>query len=141
MRRALAGTLLFVAFGLCTEIVFTGLSEGPRGSFRGTVSLLMVPVYAVAWALLGPGLRALRTAGLYAPQWRLPLTVLAIYAVEWSFGAAYAAAGLYPWHYRHGWASDFSDGHVTLLYLPFWLVFAAILPPVHRWIRAAVRAV
>ena len=73
---------------------------------------------------------------LDAPLWRLPLTVLAIYAVEWSFGAAYAALGLWPWHYEHGWASDFSGGHITLLYLPGWVLFAWGLLPVWRAVRA-----
>ncbi|HKJ23929.1 MAG TPA: hypothetical protein VKB65_03850 [Myxococcota bacterium] len=137
LRTELAAVALFVAFGLCVEIVFTGLAEGAGGSFRGQVSLLMIPVYAVAWALLGPGLRALRGLGLDAARWRLPITVVAIYAVEWSFGTLYAEMGLWPWRYSHDWASDFSGGHVTLLYLPFWLGFAALLPPVHRAIRAA----
>lgn len=137
VRTELAALGLFVAFGLCTEIVFTGLAEGVGGSFRGQVSLLMIPVYAVAWILLGPALRGLRAIGWSDAARRLPLTVLAIYAVEWSFGAFYAEMGLWPWRYTHGWASEFSDGHVTLLYLPFWLGFAALLPPVHRAIRAA----
>lgn len=137
LRAELAALGLFVAFGLCVEIVFTGLSQGAGGSFRGQVSLLMVPVYALAWLLLGPGLRALRGLGLDAPRWRIPITVLVIYAVEWSFGAFYAEMGLWPWRYSHGWASDFSEGHVTLLYAPFWLGFAALLPRVHRAIRAA----
>lgn len=140
MRPWLVGMCLFVAFGLCVEIAFTGIGEGFGGSFRGTVSLLMVPVYAVAWGLLGPGLRGLRAAGLAAAVYRLPITVLVIYTVEWGFGAAYAAAGLWPWRYVHGWASDFSDGHITLLYLPFWFGFAALLPPVHRQIVALARA-
>jgi hypothetical protein len=137
VRTELAALALFVAFGLCVEILFTGLAEGVGGSFRGQVSLLMIPVYAVAWLLLGPALRGLRAIGWSGAPRRLPLTVLAIYAVEWSFGALYADMGLWPWRYAHGWASDFSNGHVTLLYAPFWLVFAALLPPVHRAIRAA----
>ena len=137
VRAELAATALFVAFGLCVEIVFTGLSEGAGGSFRGQVSLLMVPVYIVAWLLLGPGLALLRTLSLDGFLVRLPLTVLVVYGIEWAFGAFYWEVGLRPWHYQHGWASDFSGGHITLLYAPFWFVFAALLPPVHRAIRAA----
>jgi hypothetical protein len=137
VRTELAALALFVTFGLGVEVVFTGLAEGTGGSFRGQVSLLMVPVYAVAWLLLGPALRGLRALSLDDARWRLPITVAAIYAVEWSFGAFYAEMGLWPWRYDHGWASEFSGGHVTLLYLPFWLGLAALLPPVHRAVRAA----
>lgn len=131
---ALTRTVLFIAFGLCTEIVFTGVSAGFGGNFRGEVSLLMIPVYALAWAVLGPGLALLKRLGFDGAAVRLPLTVVAIYAIEWAFGAAYATAGLWPWHYEHGWASDFSNGHITLLYAPFWLVFAAVLPKVRELI-------
>lgn len=137
LRAWLQGMVLFVAFGLCTEILFTGVGEGLGGSLRGSVSLLMVPIYALGWALLGPALQAMRAVGLGTAP-RLAITVLAIYAIEWSFGAGYAAAGLWPWRYAHGWASDWSGGHVTLFYLPFWLVFAAALPPVHAAIRSLV---
>lgn len=135
LRRQLWGGLLFVAFGLCTEIVFSGVLAGWAGAFEGEVSLLMVPVYALAWLVLGPLLAALARAGIDRPAVRLPLLVAGIYAVEWTFGAAYASVGLHPWHYDHGWASAWSGGHVTLLYLPAWCVFAVLLPPVHRTLR------
>ena len=129
------GCALFSAFGLCCELVFTGLKQGFAGSFLGEVSLLMIPVYSFAYLGMGPALRLLERHGAMGPARRLPLTVIAIYAVEWSFGAAYRALGLSPWHYDHGWASDFSGGHITLYYLPAWLVFAWLLVPVWRRVR------
>jgi len=133
----LVGALLFSMFGLCVEVAFTGLKAGVGGSFIGGVSLLMVPVYALAYLLIGPLLRLARRRDLMRPLLRIPLTVAGIYAIEWSFGAAYQSLGLRPWHYQHGWASDFSGGHITLLYAPFWALFAAILVPVHRAVQDA----
>ena len=140
MRRTAFGCLGFVLFGLGTEIAFTGLWAGIDGSFRGAVSLCMVPVYALAYAAGRPLLTRLRTHGLDRLAVTLPATVLLIYGIEYLSGSAYAALGLVPWHYEHGWASDFSSGHVTLLYLPFWAAFAAILPFVIDRIDIAARA-
>lgn len=140
MLRLAFGCLGFVLFGLATEIVFTGLHAGAAESFRGAVSLCMVPVYALAYAIGRPLLAALRRAGLGRRAIAIPLTVVLIYAIEYASGSAYAALGLTPWHYEHGWASDFASGHVTLLYLPFWIVFAAILPAVIDRIDVAAAA-
>ena len=63
---------------------------------------------------------------------------MVIYAIEWNWSALYAALGLHPWHYEHGWASDFSGGHITLLYLPAWLVFGLRVVPVWEAIRSGV---
>jgi hypothetical protein len=134
--RLLLGPLLFCAFGLCTEIAFTGLAAGVADSFRGQVSLLMIPVYAFVYVVIGPLLTAADRLGLDSTWRRLPAVVVAIYAIEWSWGALYASLGLQPWHYDHGWASDFSSGHITLLYLPAWLVFGLVVIPVWRAIRS-----
>jgi hypothetical protein len=135
------GALFFGMFGLCTEIVFTGLAAGWAGSFRGTVSLLMIPVYALAYVLLVAAVPRLEALGMDRAPVRIPILVLAIYAVEWAAGAAYAAIGLTPWHYEHGWASDWSGGYVTLYYLPAWIVFAFLLLPASRLVaRLALAA-
>jgi hypothetical protein len=97
----------------------------------------MIPVYAFAYAIGRPLLAALRAGGLDRRAIAIPLTVGLIYAIEYASGSAYAALGLAPWHYEHGWASEFASGRVTLLYLPFWAVFAAILPTVIGRIDAA----
>jgi hypothetical protein len=128
--------VLFSAFGLCTEIVFTGVFAWTGGSFLGHVSLLMIPVYALTFFLLGPLLAAVERFRLGLRGY-LPLAVLVIYAIEWSSGIFYRWLGFEPWHYDHGWASEFSSGHITLYYLPAWLIFALIVPPVWRIIRAA----
>jgi hypothetical protein len=130
------GAVLFAAFGLCTEIVFTGVKAWTGESFLGHVSLLMVPVYALTFLLLGPLLSAAERFRLGLRGY-LPLAVLAIYAIEWSSGAFYRWLGFEPWHYDHGWASAFSGGNITLYYLPAWLVFALIVPPVWRIATAA----
>ncbi len=129
------GGALFTVFGLGTELVFTGVSAGWSGSFRGHVSLLMIPVYVFAFFLAPPLLAALERRGWQRPAIRLPATVLLIYAIEWGWGAGYGAIGLTPWHYDHGWASDFSGGRITLYYAPAWLVFAFLVVPVIRTIQ------
>jgi len=119
-------------FGLCTEIAFTGLWARWEGSFRGEVSLLMVPVYALAYVLLVTLRPRFEAGALAHPLPRTALLVLGIYAIEWAAGAAYAAIGLTPWHYDHGWVSNWSGGHVTLYYLPAWVLVALLLVPVAK---------
>lgn len=131
----IAAAGLFAVFGLLVELVFTGVFSGFSGSFLGHVSLLMVPVYATAYFAMGPLLGLLARLDWDTLPIRLPLAVLVIYTFEWSFGAAYRAMGLQPWYYDHGWASDFSDGNITLYYLPAWLVFAWIVVPARRAVR------
>lgn len=130
--EGLCGALLFAGFGLVCEIVFTGAFAAWSGSFKGHVSLLMIPVYMFAYAIGRPLLAALARAGRDRLAVRIPLTVVLIYAIEWIAGALYHAIGLDPWRYEHGWASDFSDGNITLYWLPAWIVFAWIVAPVVR---------
>lgn len=134
--QLVVATALFSIFGLMVELFFTGFSSGLSDSFLGHVSLLMIPVYAAAFLVIEPLVGALSRLQLDAPRYRIPLTVGAIYVFEWSFGAGYAALGLEPWHYDHGWASDFSSGHITLFYLPAWIVFAWLVLPAARMARA-----
>lgn len=132
---SVVGALLFAAFGVCTEIVFTGVWAGADASFKGQVSLLMVPVYVTAYLLIGPLLRFAGARGVTS-RWKLvPFGVLVVYALEWSFGAFYQELGFRPWRYDHGWASDFSGGHITLYYAPAWCLFVLIAVPVYRAIR------
>lgn len=134
--RTLSGAVLFSMCGLCMELLFTGLWAGWGGSFLGQVSLLMIPVYALAYFGVGLLMRASERAGIDQRLLRVAVIVAAVYAIEWGAGAAYRAAGLAPWHYDHGWASDFSGGNITLYYLPFWILFALLVVPVWRLARA-----
>ncbi len=147
-----AAALLFVGFGLCTEIVFTGLAGAWEGSFRGQVSLLMVPVYALAYFAIGAALWALEQVGAKHLAVRVAAGVTMVYAIEWSFGLLFGSLGLRPWHYEHGWASDFSGGWITLYYLPAWALFvvlaervwriaSTVAPHVDEAIRHEVRAI
>lgn len=139
--RGLVAALLFSAFGLCVEVLFTGLKSGLRGDLMGTVSLLMVPVYSSAYVLIGAVLHLGWWKDLPATL-RVAITVVAIYTIEWGFGVTYHALGFEPWRYDHGAASEFSGGHVTLLYLPFWCIFALVVIPARRFARdAAARIV
>ncbi|MGH0033509.1 MAG: hypothetical protein ACQGVK_00635 [Myxococcota bacterium] len=123
---------MFVAFGLCTELCFTGVSASWAGSFRGQVSLLMVPVYLLAYVAIGPALSQLERRGWTRLTTRVGLGVALVYGFEWSFGLLYGALGLRPWHYDHGWASDFSGGCITLYYLPAWALFVLLAERVWR---------
>jgi hypothetical protein len=127
---------LFSTFGLLVELTFTGVWAGLGESFRGHVSLLMIPVYTAAFLAIEPLMGILARLDWTAPRYRIPLTIIVIYAFEWVFGAGYEAVGLRPWHYEHGWASDFSGGHITLYYLPGWFVFAWMVLPAERMARA-----
>lgn len=135
LKRLFWGAVLFAMFGLCVEIAFTGLDAGFAGSFRGHVSLLMIPVYALAFAIAGPVYRFFDRRRWYALTIRVPIVVAIIYAIEWASGAFYARLGLWPWRYEHGWASDFSNGHVTLWWLPAWIAFALALEVVYRMVE------
>ena len=45
------GMLLFSVFGLTIETIFTGFFASWGGSFKGEVSLLMIPVYSLAYII------------------------------------------------------------------------------------------
>ena len=133
--QLITGMLLFSVFGLMVETVFTGLFAAWSGSFKGGVSLLMIPVYSLSYLIGIKVLPLVENTLLFKVQFRLPLIVLVVYSIEWIFGAAYQTIGLLPWHYDHGWASNFSNGNITLLYLPAWLFFALIVVPAIRIIQ------
>lgn len=126
----ITGMLLFSVFGLTVETIFTGVAAAWDGSFKGGVSLLMIPVYSLSYCLGIYALPYIENTFVFKPVFRLPLLVLVIYSIEWGFGFFYKSIGLKPWHYEHGWASDFSDGNITLYFLPAWLVFSLIVIPV-----------
>lgn len=96
----------------------------------------MVPVYALAYVVIGFVLAALERRGMPGLTGRILLGVLLIYTLEWGFGLAYGAMTLRPWHYAHGWASDFSGGLVTLYYLPAWALFVVVAERVWRIVSA-----
>lgn len=129
------GMLLFSVFGLMVETVFTGVFASWAGSFKGGVSLLMIPVYSLSYCIGIFSLPYIEKTQLYNLTYRLPLIVLTVYIIEWIFGAFYKMIGLLPWHYEHGWASDFSNGNITLYFLPAWLLFAFIVVPVIKIIQ------
>lgn len=131
----LTGALLFSVFGLMTETVFTGLAAFWAGSFKGSVSLLMIPVYCFSYLLANWLLPKVEHTVFFKLPIRVPAIVITIYIIEWGFGAAYKAIGLVPWHYQHAWASDFSNGNITLYFLPAWIGFALIVIPVIRIIK------
>lgn len=132
------GALLFAMIGLLAEVAFTGLGAGASGSFRGHVSLLMIPVYVFAYLLAGPVQSLFDLLGWRSAALRIPFIILVIYGIEWSFGAFYQSIGLRPWHYDHGWASEFSNGNITLYWLPVWTVFALCVYPVVRAVDAVI---
>lgn len=135
-REQILATGLAVCAGLLVEVVITGLIAGIRGNLIGHVSLLMSPVYAVALHLVEPIRHGLRRHGLFGPRVRIPIVVLVIYGIEWASGAVYRSIGLEPWRYDHGMASEFSDGLITLWYIPLWLCLAASVFAIERTIRS-----
>lgn len=134
-KELITGMLLFSVFGLMVETTFTGLSAAWSGSFKGGVSLLMIPVYCLSYFIGIKALPLIENTTLYRWYFRLPLIVVTVYSIEWSFGALYQSVGLHPWHYNHGWASEFSNGNITLYFLPAWLFFALIVVPAIRIVR------
>lgn len=131
----LCGALLFSVFGLMVETLFTGFAAAWNGSFKGGVSLLMIPVYSLSYCLGIYVLPYIEKSILFKLPYRLPLIVVTIYTIEWIFGAFYKSISLTPWHYEHGWASDFSNGNITLYFLPAWLLFSLIVVPAIKVIQ------
>jgi|SRR6185436_7993490 len=123
----LAGAAHFSGFCLCNEIVFTGISEWIQGSFKGSVSLLMVPVYLASFTIISSGIYQYLKKHIINMFVRAIFIVMIIYTVEYLSGTLYFALGLEPWRYHHGWASDFSNGAITLYYAPAWYVFSFIV--------------
>jgi len=134
-KELFTGMLLFSVFGMMVETTFTGIAAFWDGSFKGSVSLLMIPVYSFAYFLGVYTLPYIQNTRLFEWQIRLPLIVLVVYAIEWVAGAFYQTIGLLPWHYNHGWASNFSNGNITLYFLPAWFLFAVIVVPAIRIIE------
>ena len=134
-QELITGMLLFSVFGLMVETVFTGVLASWSGSFKGGVSLLMIPVYSLSYCLGVYSFKHLEKTILFKVYFRLPLIVITVYMIEWGFGAFYKSINLAPWHYEHGWASDFSNGNITLYFLPAWLIFAFIVIPVIKIIN------
>lgn len=130
------GALLFSVFGLMVETLFTGVAAFWQGSFKGGVSLLMIPVYCFSYLLAIWLLPKVEQSVFFKLPLRITGIIIIIYIIEWGFGAAYKSIGLVPWHYEHGWASDFSNGNITLYFLPAWIAFAIIVIPVIRIIKA-----
>lgn len=120
------GCILFSMYGLVNEIIFTGIfSWFP--TLKGTVSLLMIPVYSVSYLLLVSNIYKKLTRFAENIFLRSFFVVLIVYFVEYIFGNVYFFMGFNPWKYHHGWASEFSNGAITLYYLPFWYIFAFIV--------------
>jgi hypothetical protein len=134
-NELIVGMFLFSVFGLMVETLFTGILAAWSGSFKGGVSLLMIPVYSLSYCLGFYSLEYIEKTILFRVYFRLPMIVIVVYIIEWVFGAFYKSIGLLPWHYQHGWASDFSNGNITLYFLPAWLLFAFIVVPVIKIIR------
>lgn len=128
-NELITGMLLFSVFGLMVEITFTGLAAFWSGSFKGSVSLLMIPVYSFAYFLGIKILPIIKNTIFYKWYFRLPGIVVIVYMIEWVSGSFYQSIGLRPWYYNHGWASNFSNGNITLYFLPAWLLFAIIVVP------------
>lgn len=134
-NELITGMLLFSVFGLMVELTFTGLGAFWSGSFKGGVSLLMIPIYSFSYYLGIKILPIIENTDFYKWYIRLPGIVLIVYAIEWVSGAFYQSTGLLPWHYKHGWASDFSNGNITLYFLPAWFLFALIVIPAIRIVQ------
>lgn len=128
-KVVVVGMLLFSIFGLMIETTFTGLGAWWSGSFKGGVSLLMIPVYSLSYLLGIVAIKYLADTVVFEMKFRIPIIVVTVYSVEWFFGALYQKMGLLPWYYDHGWASAFSNGNITLYFLPAWVFFGLIVIP------------
>jgi hypothetical protein len=141
VRREIAGMLLFVAIGMVVEVFVTGLPRlNHRNSGLGQVSILMAILYGTVYLVspwLFDGLDFLKLRNRFL---RALVTVLLIYAFEWSFGAMCRMVGFMPWNYtgaKPEWTTSFSDGNICLLLFPGWYVYALIVEPLIKCLRQA----
>ena len=139
VKHMIVGCLLFSIVAMMIEVTFTGIGAGPSGNFIGHISLLMAILYWIVFLLSGPLFSLLRLMKLRNLFLRAFVLVFVIYAFEWSFGALCRMAGFVPWDYTgHGWATDFSNGNITLYFAPAWYLYALMIERLVRSVHAAV---
>jgi len=139
MKQHLVGAILFAIVGMTVEVFFTGLQRGPSRNFMGGVSLLMAILYCVVYWSSAPIFRWMYRIKLRNRCARAFFLVFVIYAFEWSFGALCRVVGFVPWDYTgHGWATDFSQGNITLYLAPFWYIYGLFVEQVIVSIRKMI---
>jgi hypothetical protein len=127
---------VFIAFGLCMEIIFTALSyaiDGTKTSkdeaffgehddnLIGTVSLYMIPVYGIMISVFFP--LTLKGMLLISLPWfgRYFVYAILISAIEAFFGWFYDKVfHVMPWDYSECKDKVFKRGYTRWFYVPLW---------------------
>ncbi len=111
----LSQLIVYGLMGLLIEVIFTGLYSvivERNKQARSTTSLWMSVIYAIG----GLGVDLLRSH--VSTALFIPLAVLLIYVLEFSYGWTLRQFGIIPWNYKLSkWAPY---GLINFKYLPFW---------------------
>jgi uncharacterized membrane protein len=131
VRSRLGRFALYGAFGLATEVAFTGAKDLARTGgrrFRGHTSPWMFPVYGLAQPLFEP-VHDLMRGRVPAPV-RALVYAAGFTAVEYASGRVFRAAlGEAPWDYsRSRWNLDHL---IRADYAPLWAMAGLGLERVH----------
>lgn len=135
MLELFVASCLFSFFGVLSEIIFTGIYDyfiSDKKNWKGEVSLLMFPVYWIAYFLFSTPIHFLFASFLIPFQVQCLLVVILIYIIEYCAGRLYLHFGMSCWHYDHvftlfGKQLRFDvDNVITFLYFPLWYLFAFI---------------
>lgn len=113
--------LIFASLGITVEVVFTAiqtLSFGANSTLEGHSYMWMLPIYAMIPLLLWAFEDKIIRFKIFV---RLPLYVLLIYAVEYSYGTFLRALiGVCPWEKMYLVSSWNVDGLIRLDLFPLW---------------------
>lgn len=127
-------SFVFSLLGLLTEIFFSAaisiLKHGWKNA-RGDVHLAMTPVYFLSYFFLSAIIDYIGWNNILWMQ--IYVVACIVYIVEYLFGLVYEKLDIRAWHYDHiffGIRFDLNN-KITLLYFPFWLVFAYLVLEYH----------
>jgi hypothetical protein len=141
IQNLIVASLIITSLSLLLEIVFKGLIEGYENHYRGSVSLLHIPVYLSGYLIFAPTLDPLRVH----PSWIAYLTIMVIcYAWNYCWIHIYDHYNLklwnyqydhdtYNYYYRNGVHSMFHVKHkMELAFSPIWYGYSIIIWHVHQ---------
>lgn len=134
-KRVLWRVGIFACIGLLMEVCFTAsfALAGGNWSMHGHTSPWMMLVYGWLGVLIAPLSGRFKQAGFPLPA-RAAIYAILIFVVEYAYGVIFTFAGLQIWDYSN--LRYNLQGHITLLWTPFWYALGLVLEALHARVDA-----